>query len=175
MNIIYTIYLLVKLPPLSRGAIDHAYFETWVALNWHRHWSSTPEIWVGWFRIIEWNVYLRQVMSTNVLHNKIYQTLYNYIASYTSINIHYYIVILVYQRTCMCVNLKHVKLNKNKMPTKKKILWKIFGETWYRTRVVPAETKPLYALAYRAFNTELCSFNLTYSIFICDSGVHVKV
>jgi len=54
------------------------------------------------------------------------------------------------------------------MSERKTITRKIFGETWYRTQVVAAKTKPLYPLAYRVFNTKLgvCSFNLlTHYLF----------
>ena len=80
---------------------------------------------------------------------------------YTAFYIKFYIYLCVFYRCCI-LSLKHVKLNWQKMPERKKITWKIFGETWYRSRVVAAKTKPLYPLAYRVFNTEMCawSFNL---------------
>ena len=52
------------------------------------------------------------------------------------------------------------------MPTMKIITWKIFGETWYRTRVVAAETKPLYSLAYRVLTRYTVLVHLIYLLNI---------
>jgi len=41
---------------------------------------------------------------------------------------------------------------------------KILCEIWYRTRVLAVQTKPLYPLGYRAFNTKLCA--ITLNLFI---------
>ena len=69
------------------------------------------------------------------------------------------------------ISYKHVKLNWHEMPTKKKITWKIFGETWYRTRVVAAKTKPLYPLAYRVLTQYTL---LVYLIYVPNINLRFR-
>ena len=52
------------------------------------------------------------------------------------------------------------------MPTKKNNNLKIFGETWYRTPVVAAKTKPLCPLAYRVLTEYTVLVHLIYLLNI---------
>ena len=56
------------------------------------------------------------------------------------------------------------------------ITWKIFGETWYRTRVVAAKSKPFCPLTYRVLTQYTVLVHLIYySILIDVSGVPVNI